>query len=422
MRSFRRSRLALLAGLVCLVLPAHADAQIGGFLKKKIKQAVKGDSAEAAAQKGGPGAAKAAPAGPTFDEYVLQLSSQNLDRLERAAAGEKAFRDSVLAVRAKLMTPQQYGQCRYKAMGSPEAQALAANPPKDAAAFQKYNSAFEALIQKRCGANPNTFKEEDLSPGEAIGARAAGLTTQQFSIMKERVVPFCRAGGAAKVAGATPGMFYVYAADEMAALQPRCAKLMALLGKSFDTAGNGATGATGPKFDDNVIELTPDVLSRLEKYYVTMDAYRDSMKAMAGKVRPTEEWDECGQQYMTSPEGQAIIQNMARSGQPVNPQTMGATIKTALEKKCGPDPHSVDRDGSRAPDFAARKAGLTSAQISMMVERIYPVCATVEAEPNKPFSAGMQRMYSPTELKALPPRCARLAPMIQKHQGAAPVQ
>ncbi len=417
MMSSRLSRLALLAGLVCLALPAHADAQIGGFLKKKIKQAVKGDSTEQTAQKGGP--AKAAPGGPAFDEYVLQLSSRNLDRLEQALAGEKAFRDSVLAVRAKLMTPQQYGQCRYKAMGSPEAQALTANPPKDAAGFQKYNSDFEAFIQKRCGANPNTFKEEDLSPGAEIGARASGLTRQQYAIMKERIAPFCKAGGAARVPGAMPGMDYVYAPEEIAALQPRCTKLMGLLGKSFDTGAGGATGASGagPKFDDKVIEMDPDDLNRLEKYYVALDEYRPGARARPAARGTKKEWDQCAQQFIMSPEGRAFMQNAAS-----DPQSMPAKMQGAVEKRCGPNPGDADQEALSGPDAAARAAGLSPGQIPMMLERLYPLCTMVKAQPNKPFSARMQRMYSAAELKALPSRCARLMPLIEKHQGAPPQQ
>ena len=406
----RLPRLVLLALVACCLVPTPGSAQIGGFLKKKIKSAVKGDSAAAAE--------KSAPAAPTFDEYVLQITSGSLDRLERGITAEKAFRDSVNAVYA-TRTPKIYEKCQQDAMRSPEGQKRSANPPSDQAGMIKQMAETQAWLEKRCGPGPNTFdKDADLAPAGKVAATASGMKPAQFSIMKERIVPFCRGGGAAKVPGAMKGMYYVYTADEMAALQPRCTKLLALLGKEFDTESGAAVGK-GPTFEGDVIEMTPDVLTRLEKYYTTLDARLATAKAPPAKADKATKtaWNQCAQQYFTGPEGQGFMQRMAAGGQQKDGAAMAQAMKDAVEKKCGPSPEGVVVSKSSARDEAARAAGLTSGQISLLEERISPVCSTIAAEPGKPFSARYQRLYSPVELKALTTRCARLGPLVDKHIG-----
>jgi hypothetical protein len=406
----RVPRLVVLVALACLALPAPSSAQIGGFIKKKVKQVVKGDTAAASEQKAAP-----ASAGPTFDDYVLQLSPQNLDRLERGLAAEKAFRDSVNRVYAALRTPEQYQRCQGETMTSPEGRQLAANPPQDAAGYQKYAAAMQVLTEKRCGRDPGRLdKAEDLKPAGAVGARAAGATSSQYSIMKERVVPFCRAGGAARVPGEVKGMDYVYAPEELTALQPRCARLMELLGQGAAGSATGSgTAAGGPAFGGDLVELTPDALARLERYYAKVDAYRDSMRVTAGKLKTRDEFQGCAMQYMTG-EGQALMQSMAQQGKSAE---LPAALGAAVEKRCGPDPTNFDREGRNAPRVAAAAVGLTEGQIDLMLERIVPFCTEYGGASPRPFSSGTLRAYSRAELGALQPRCARLMPVIEKHES-----
>ena len=66
--------IATMLAVVCLSVPQPADAQIGGLIKKKVKEAVKGETSSSTGEK------SAAPAGPQFSETVLELTPANLDR------------------------------------------------------------------------------------------------------------------------------------------------------------------------------------------------------------------------------------------------------------------------------------------------------------------------------------------------------
>lgn len=218
-----------LAAVVCLSVPSPASAQIGGFLKKKVKQAVKGQVAG-----GDSASAKAAPAdgsGPRFSEYVLELNADNLDKLEKALAAEKAYTDSVNAAYGKLSTPEQYQQCMIQTTMDPEAAKITANMT-DAASMQKAQERLMAFRERKCGKDPERAmegKKEALRKASGRGAEAVGIKPSALSIMKERITPFCESGGQAKVKGDSEGMYYVYTPTEVASIQPRCAKLTALL-------------------------------------------------------------------------------------------------------------------------------------------------------------------------------------------------
>ena len=218
---------AALAAIVCLSMPSPADAQIGGFIKKKVKDAVKGQAA--GEQKQAPAAE--AQSEPRFSEYVLELNAENLDKLEKALAVEKAYRDSVNTAYARVPTPEQYQQCMIRTTMDPEAQKITANM-NDMAAMQQAQEKLVAYREKKCGKDPERAmegKKEALRHGSDRAAESVGIKPSALSIMKERITPFCESGGQAKVKGDMEGMYYVYTPTEVAAIQPRCVKLAALL-------------------------------------------------------------------------------------------------------------------------------------------------------------------------------------------------
>ena len=226
--------IATMLAVVCLSVPQPADAQIGGLIKKKVKEAVKGETSSSTGEK------SAAPAGPQFSETVLELTPANLDKLETGLRAEKAYRDSVEAWYAKVKTPEEYAQCRTNAMMSPEAQQLASNA--DASNLQSAQDAGQklmALIKKKCGEDPGTLnKNADLRKAQGHGVEASGLSAEAYAVIEERIPPFCGGdGGTAQVQGSGSGIYYVYSETEMAALKPRCEKLMALLSPKPAPAG-----------------------------------------------------------------------------------------------------------------------------------------------------------------------------------------
>lgn len=232
----RLSGIATILAVVCLAVARPAEAQIGGLIKKKVKEAVKGETPSSTSEK------SAAPAGPRFNEYVLELTPANLDKLEAGLQAEKAYRDSVEAKYAKVKTQEEYTQCSTNVMMSPEAQQLTSNA--DASNLQSAQAAGQklmALIKKKCGEDPGTLnKSADLRKAQEHGVEASGLTAEAYAIIEERIPPFCGGdGGTAQVQGAASGIYYVYTEAEMAALKPRCEKLMAVLSPKSPPAGRG---------------------------------------------------------------------------------------------------------------------------------------------------------------------------------------
>ena len=224
--------LALAVAVACLSMPGPAEAQLRGFIKRKIgekaigKVVGKDSAASASAPK------ESAAAGPHFDDVVLEMTSPTLDKFQTGLMAEKAYRDSVQATYARMMTRDQYEQCKAKAMTSPEVQNLVHNADYSSAqAAQETGQKMMAMLARHCGPDPSTMdRSRDLRKAGEHGAEVAGLTQEQYAVLLERVTPFCgEGGGTAKIQGSGSGIFYVYSEAEIAALQPRCQKLMALL-------------------------------------------------------------------------------------------------------------------------------------------------------------------------------------------------
>lgn len=185
------ARYGLLAVLIAGALPAPAEAQLGKFIRKKLKEAVVqtvADTVVGAVMPGGASsgptaggtrrARSAAPAGPSFSEDQLEITPDLLDRLERGLTAETAERNAIAESRKKITSPHLYERITGK------------------------------------------------------GLSASGLTERQYFILKERVWPFCAVSVEPRPGDTTADMVrksgYVYAKGELDALLARCAKLMPL--------------------------------------------------------------------------------------------------------------------------------------------------------------------------------------------------
>jgi hypothetical protein len=202
-------------------------AQLGGFLKKKVKDVVKPEpenSAQTAADSSSGNDTNA-----RFNDRVLELNEDVLAKLEKVLLCEKDFRAEVDAKYAKVPTQEQYQKCSMDAMMSQEALALASKPGETLQAQQQMMTNLAALMEKKCGKNPNTFdKSDDLKPAAEKCSAAGGLTLSQYSIAKERVAPFCSSGGQDKVRG-MGNLYYVYTPAEVNAMKPKCTRLTGLM-------------------------------------------------------------------------------------------------------------------------------------------------------------------------------------------------
>jgi hypothetical protein len=179
MTTSRTTRL-LLAGTMALTMATVAEAQLGGLIKKKVSEAVKGPEKTEA---------KPADAGRKsfFNDDVLEITQPVLDGFERGLRTEVALRDEFREFLAKLKTPAQYQACKNDVSASPEGQKIAtrmlslpeSTPPEELQrVILKAGQELEALQTKKCGTDPAEWTEEKraekLREFEVKAAEAAG--------------------------------------------------------------------------------------------------------------------------------------------------------------------------------------------------------------------------------------------------------
>jgi hypothetical protein len=238
----RSTRAALLAAAATLVLaPDAAHAQFGGLkrrLEEKVGKAVLGEESG----KGG---------APAFSDRVLQIDDARFDQLVKGLkveAAEAAKEERAQAAENAKEAEREKKNEAYGACAEPFAKQLLGltgqtmglafavkreqektgkqtGPMRDSldAVTARMIKVKDALVAK-CGAEPPESSFEAVSGGEegsdpeALGARAAGLKSEQYAVLRERVAAFLKARG-----GRTGS--YVYAAGERALLERRAAEL-----------------------------------------------------------------------------------------------------------------------------------------------------------------------------------------------------
>lgn len=231
-----RSFLAVAGLLAVAALPL--EAQFGG-LKRRAQQA-----AERALK---PGEAQAV----AYNEHVLEMMPEVVDRLARALAAEVAERQEIARLAAAVRTPEAHEQCVMETMMSEEGQALTndmtakmqarVDKPGDKAAMEAHRLAQEAVMKHmrdRCGPDPDQFQSElrqlQMRPAK-LGAEAGGFTATQYSILKERIAPLCAIAqtaeqdGGVRIPGDGKNIFWVYSEVEVQTIVPRCAELSGLI-------------------------------------------------------------------------------------------------------------------------------------------------------------------------------------------------
>jgi len=236
---------ALVAGLAAVV-PAPASAQVGGLIKKKVKekvQTVTGSDTDAARPASG-----AAP-GPAYNEHVLAITPEVLGRVEKALAAEATTREENDRRVGKVLEAEEYESCRQRVAGSEKAQEMmeeqlrvlgdeTSTQQERERALEEMAKRLEALTEPECGLEPHKAEKlrSELAPRvPAAAEQASGLTDLQLSILKERILPFCvtpelaTASGEVRIPGETSPAFYVYSPTEVEALRPRCGRLVAAL-------------------------------------------------------------------------------------------------------------------------------------------------------------------------------------------------
>lgn len=261
-----------LPAVLLLGMALPADAQLRG-LTGRLKERAASVLAREVEQ-------ARSPSGPIHNENVLMMTPAVLDRFALALAAERAKRDEVApliqalperraeqaaALSARYESRTEWQACSREVRERPEytrrleeyrqqaagiAEAVAAGRMTLEAAArtgQEITAAVTALsgeafakVVDTCGPEPSAGggpsagslpTDSDLRAQPLRAAlEAGGFTAAQYSILKERVVPFCAAAGSAAPEGEVHipgfgGKFYVYAGAEAEALAPRCAEL-----------------------------------------------------------------------------------------------------------------------------------------------------------------------------------------------------
>lgn len=273
---------AMAAMIVAMGSPSPAAAQLGGLKKKlkaKLMEAVVEQATAAVSPKADtavvyPGAGSEAMAvahaganpvvkkpvpgaparpGPTFTDFLLEMTPELLDRFAKGLAAEQAVRQDIERIVGKQLPREQYDQCFQAVVASPEGQKLYmsasdlingdASQEQLRAASQELARRFEVLSKPKCGLDP--MKAQEVREAHRVRLQeaapsATGLTVLQLSILKERILPFCaavdalvKAAGEARLSAGAEAIFWVYGEAEAAALQPRCASLMPVLRTSL---------------------------------------------------------------------------------------------------------------------------------------------------------------------------------------------
>lgn len=188
-----------------------------------------------------------------------------------------------------------------------------------------------------------------------------------------------------------------------------------------------AAGRSGPAFSENLLEMTPELLDRLEKGLAAEEAVRQEVERLVGKVLAREEYDRCTQAVIASPEGQKVymgaadLLNNAASQEQMQKasEELARRFDRLTEPKCGLEPRKAEeirrQHADRVAAAAPEAAGLTKLQLYLLKERLLPFCAAAEVLP----AAGSELrvatesqaifwVYTPLEVEALRPRCGRL--------------
>ena len=237
----------VVAALFAGAIPRRAEAQIGGFIKKKAGDIAKGE----AEKKTDPSASKADSCGPITPQKVqdflrgLQTEGSARNEFDSRVAREEATRAEA-EPRVKACRDGENGGATQLAMMTEGF--TGANAPSTAAAVQaqteKNKAKYEEYLDKKCGKVPPPTSHD---PGDtyrkahANGAREAGMSEYCYDVLADRVIAFCKLPPNQQKAAADKGLRvdktneWLFTADEAKALQAHCGEIMPTLKQAGNT-------------------------------------------------------------------------------------------------------------------------------------------------------------------------------------------
>jgi hypothetical protein len=240
---------ALVIATLLAALPANpAQSQIGGLIKKKAAEAVKGKAAD---KTDDATTAKTDSCGPMTPQKVQDL----LRGLQAEGSARNEFDSMVAKAEASRAESESKSKaCRDAENGGPTFQKMmtdgftGANAPTTGAAVQaqmdKNKAKYEEYLDKKCGKVPPPVSSD---PGDtyrkahAAGAKEAGMSEYCYDVLADRVIAFCKLPKDQQTAAAEKGLRvektreWLFTADEAKALQAHCSELLPALKKAGST-------------------------------------------------------------------------------------------------------------------------------------------------------------------------------------------
>ena len=259
----------LIAALTTLAVPSLADAQLGGLIKKKVKEAIKPpEKTNPAPQPAAAGAPSPAtePASNSRDPFAghrvpgtraLLINDEMIARMYRGLDAEAAMLKDLEKEIAAYPTPEQIEACKIKAAQTPEGQRLmnlgnfvkeGMTPDQIQAGMMKMSSESDAYYKRACPWDESKWSDGNRSDARrAIRTKAAaqtadtdtatvivkglagiGLNEYDFAEMIERILKYCELKktmdvgpktGGIKTPGVGKDIYWVYTESELKTLQ-----------------------------------------------------------------------------------------------------------------------------------------------------------------------------------------------------------
>lgn len=260
----------LLAACLSLLAPQTVEAQLGGLIKKKVKEAIKPpETKEPAPQPAGTASNAASTAEPPAHPRVpgtraLLLSKEMLARVRNGLDAEAAMLRDLDKQIAAYPSPEKIQACKIKASETPEGQRLmnpgnflkaGMTPEQTQAAMMKMTTESDAYYKKECPWDENKWSDYNRGKArEEIRTKAAAyalpaarapadtqvtvippeglagiaLTEGDFGELIERILKYCELKetmdvspktGGIKVPGVGQDIYWVYTESELRELE-----------------------------------------------------------------------------------------------------------------------------------------------------------------------------------------------------------
>ena len=256
---------SLLLALAVLPTASRLDAQIGGLIKKKVGETVKGGD-----KKDQPAASNTV----ATDESKLprKLTEVVLASFRKGLEVERDQRQATVKLLGTVKTREQYNSCQQTLAAGPEMQKIMMSVgtlPENATAeqtqkaTQKMYADMTKLLTDKCGEDPSKYNDfwrrQQMEAAELAGIKtfSDGIGASSgnggpflsfdeqpaddadlYRLLKEWIPIFCNlskeaqqkaADNGVAVPGSGKGIAYVYTAFEAKLLMPLCAEIMRLL-------------------------------------------------------------------------------------------------------------------------------------------------------------------------------------------------